>query len=429
MVLGKSSDQSTMKRWVVYLFFTHLLIYPSLGIIASNHTIPWVKGTTLSLYISSYSGFRQLDTPTIDHLWSSLQMEQRLNQRVLRWSVEAGVHPSLYWRLMDQPLVLFWFTPYQGLIPDVRVEDLFLPEALPSIMHSAIEGGGMILPYFEGVEVVVRSLIKSPLITFRSGNFIGFTSSTQWLNRTREQQIYREAFPSSTMIYAETPLQVLEARSQSGYVDVDVRSQPSGSHRLLDGEKVFNWIEARGIPNDSLYIHWISPAYYRSAYPRLFPDFTFDSEWDRMMSQLLDRSELVVHEETPEKWLIVVYHPSPLEEMKPFFSSWALSFNHAPAIGDVIALNHQDPGLWIRIDEDRISFSNSEGSLRDPANPGISPRSPPSNEEMQRWAPLFSGKKTVHFGVWFQRVFGTSIIIPFFHTQESRIDRTTMRIH
>jgi len=113
--------------------------------------------------------------------------------------------------------------------------------------------------------------------------------------------------------------------------------------------------------------------------------------------------------------------------MRPFFDSWSVPFDE-DGEDQVICLRSAHPSLWIQVLEDRILFSNQNDRWDYHQEQSSSPRSPPSAGERDLWNAVFTDRRAVHYGVWFREISHIRISVPFAHTQESRIDRTVMRI-
>ncbi len=427
MGLVKCSDLRTIRSVLAWLVLAPLFV-TSYSAFATVGSIPWVQDTSLTLYLSSYQSFQNLDAPSIHTLWNVFRMDQQIEQRVFRWSIENNLHASLFDRLLKQPVILCWYGPMEGWNPLGQIEAFFHPEAFFSLLHNAMERGGVILPYFEGVEILFRGLFSAEPFSYRVGEYVGISFSAQGLQRIREQQIYRESFSPSILLYGQTPLQVLEVRRQAGFLSVDLRGQPTGSHQPLTAQSVLDWIEDYGISSEQSQIHWFSPSYYLARYPALFPEFTYDSEWNRMLRAILEKATMVIHEDFPDQWIIRVHHPLAQEAMRPFFASWSEPFDES-AKDQVICLRSSPPNLWIRVLDDRILFSNKNDRWDHQREQSSSPRSPPSIDERDLWTAVFEGRRAVHFGVWFREISHVRISVPFAHIQESRIDRTVMRIY
>ena len=426
MGLVKCSDLRTIRKVLAWLVLAPFFM-SSYSALATAGTIPWVQDTSLTLYLSSYQSFQNLDVPSVRSLWRAFRMDQQIDKRVFRWSIEKNLHTSLFERLFERPVILCWYGSMEGWNPLGQIEAFFHPDAFFSLLHNAMERGGVILPYFEGVEILFRGLYSQQLVTYRIGEFVGISFTAQGLQRIREQQIYRESFSPSTLLYGQTPLQVVDVRKQTGFLSVDLRSQPTGTHLPVSAQAVLDWMEHYGIASDQLQVHWFSPSYYLARYPAIFPEFSYDSEWNRMVRTILEKAEMVIHEDFPDQWIIHVNHPFPQEVMRPFFDSWSVPFDE-DGEDQVICLRSAHPSLWIQVLEDRILFSNQNDRWDYHQEQSSSPRSPPSAGERDLWNAVFTDRRAVHYGVWFREISHIRISVPFAHTQESRIDRTVMRI-
>ncbi len=340
--------------------FSHLrgLVFLFCLLVGSGFSqVPWVGGALQVLYLAPSQPTLEslVSIPGFEAIQRKYHFLERWKQSVSFFSVQQNLFPGVFETLVQQPVVFFWYTPgSEEHLLALSLGETLLLETFLDVTSGALQNGGVIFPFFPGVEQWVKALHPNT-VSARVRDFVLFSTNQEFLDMASSAIKFRQDFPESTLFFLESGGEVVEGKNAFHFLLVETRRQATRAVSPLPAG-LLEKVQAQKSPFDVVgsWHAWSGDVAFAEM-QRTVEVFGSNEEWNRFGAAACERSEWVQMESKGEEWLLVFWMKDPLPFFAPFSEQWGLEKKELP---NVVFSWNGVPGLHATPLSDRLLLSN-----------------------------------------------------------------------